>query len=47
MTGQALQAPGRQLVFQAAAAMFFISRWRGKKNTNKGGNGRNNQTNTN
>lgn len=45
MTGQTLQAPGRQGVFQSAAAIFFISGGRGeikknkkkKKKTNEGG----------
>lgn len=43
MTEQTLQAPGRQAVFQAAAAIFFISRWRGvikKKLTRKAAGGK-------
>lgn len=53
MTGQTLEAPGRQVVFQSAAAIFFISGGRGeikiiklkKKKTKEGGE--KNQMNTN
>lgn len=35
MTGQTLQAPGRQVVFQSAAAIFFISGGKGEIKNNK------------